>query len=78
MMRQNRKYTKLISSILLLILMPLLTFAQNGASNDFFGNIGKIYVVVGVLMLLFIGMIGLLIHLERKVAKLEQEVEFEE
>ncbi len=77
-MRQNRTYIKLISSLLVLILMPFLTVAQNEAPNDFFGNIGKIYVVVGVVMLLFITMIGLLVYLERKVAKLEQEVEFEE
>ncbi|MCH2023125.1 MAG: hypothetical protein MK207_11670 [Saprospiraceae bacterium] len=60
--------------ILFLNIIPFLTFAQDGKSSDYFGNIGKIYVVVGVLMILFICVIGLLVFLERKLARLEQEI----
>jgi branched-subunit amino acid transport protein AzlD len=65
-------------NILLLSIMPFLTFAQNSESNDFLGNIGKIYVVVGVLMIIFFIMIGFLINLERKVKKLEDQYELED
>jgi len=65
-------------NVFLLSLMPLLTFAQNTQSNDFLGNIGKIYVVVGVLMIIFFIMIGFLISLERKVKKLEDQYELED
>lgn len=58
---------------ILAMLLPFALSAQDGGGNDFFSNIGKIYVVVGVLMILFITMIGFLVYLERKVAALEQE-----
>jgi hypothetical protein len=63
---------KRIYYILIFTLFPLLTFAQDKGANDFFGNIGKIYVVVGVLMILFVTMIGFLIYLERKLTRIEK------
>lgn len=66
---------KHIIKILILSLIPICAFSQNAGANDFFSNIGKIYVTVGVLLILFTGMIGFLIYLERKVARLEQEIE---
>ena len=64
-----------LAIVLLLNLIPFLTSAQQGQSDDYLGNIGKIYVVVGVLMILFVCVIGLLIFLERKIAKLERHFE---
>lgn len=66
---------KHIIKILILSLIPICAFSQNAGGNDFFSNIGKIYVTVGVLLILFAGMIGFLIYLERKVARLEQDIE---
>ena len=63
---------KRIYYILIFTLLPLFTFAQNTGADDYFGNIGKIYVVVGVLMILFVSMIGFLIYLERKITRIEK------
>lgn len=49
------------------LLMPL-----KGA--DFFASIGKIYVVVAVILLIFIGVVIYLIRLDRKISKLEAEL----
>ena len=52
-----------------------LLFAQDILSQtndpDFLRSTGKIYVVVGVLVLIFIGIAGYLIYLDRKISKLE-------
>ena len=42
-------------------------------SPDFFRSIGKIYTVFGVLFMIFVGIVGFLIHLERRLAGLEKE-----
>ena len=49
------------------------TFAHGG--GDFFQNIGKIYVVVGVVLATFIGIIFYLSYLGRKIRQLEKEIE---
>ena len=46
--------------------------AQND-SPDFFRSVGKIYVVVAVLLIIFFGIILFLISLERKIARLEKK-----
>ena len=66
---------KQIINILILSLIPVCAFSQTTTGNDFFSNIGKIYVTVGVILILFIGMIGFLVYLERKVANLEQDIQ---
>ncbi|CAL1520392.1 CcmD family protein [Chitinophaga sp. MM2321] len=45
---------------------------ESGAVNEFFRSNGKIYVIVGVLLIIFLGIILFLIRLERKINKLEQ------
>ena len=42
---------------------------------DYLESTGKIYVVVAVIAIIFIGIIGLLISLERRVAKMEKEIQ---
>ena len=66
---------KKCTNILLLNLIPLLGMAQDNVSNDFFGNIGKIYVVVGVILILFLSIVAFLVYLDRKVTRIEQEFE---
>ena len=64
-----------LAIVLFLNIIPFLTFAQEVQQNDYLANTGKIYVVVGVLMILFVFVIGLLIFLERKLTRLEQYFE---
>jgi CcmD family protein len=49
-------------------------FAQVDASPDFFRATGKIYVVVGVIFIIFIGIILFLINLDRKLTRLEKRL----
>ena len=66
---------KLLSFIILSLLsLPL--FAQNNM-NDYMRQTGKIYVVFGVLLIIFIGIVIFLIRLERKIKKLENKINHE-
>lgn len=60
------------------ISIVLLTFKLNAQQQiemaDAFRADGKIYVVVGILSLVFIGIVLFLIRLEMKVSKLEKEL----
>lgn len=58
-----------------LVLLPMLAQAQTSTVDDFFNNTGKIYVVVGVILLLFLGIIAFLVYLERKVSRIERDLE---
>lgn len=61
----------------MLLLISLFADAQQqntekGPVNEFFRSNDKIYVIVGVLLIIFTGIIIFLISLERKISKLEQ------
>jgi len=45
----------------------------SAASIDFLRSIGKIYSVIGVIVILFIALIGYLIYLDRKITRLEKQ-----
>ncbi|MET7000276.1 CcmD family protein [Chitinophaga defluvii] len=45
---------------------------EKGPINEFLRSNDKIYVVVTVLVIIFIGIVGYLIRLDRKISKLEQ------
>jgi CcmD family protein len=74
--------------ILLFITLSLSAFAQKDqyeiTAEDYDNNTiemadtmrsnGKIYVVVAVVMIVFIGLIGYTITIDRKISKLEKEV----
>lgn len=49
--------------------------ADNG--QDFFQAIGKMYVVVAVIIILFIGLSIYLYRLDRKITKLEKKLDHE-
>ena len=57
----------------LLLLSANLLLAQ-GSESDFFRNIGKIYVVVAIIVATFIGIALFLFYMERKVNRLEREL----
>jgi CcmD family protein len=64
---------------LLLLCMTFLIWSPfiNAQSNtsDFMRNIGKMYVVVAVILAIFIGIILFLIYLDRKISRLEKQIE---
>lgn len=61
-----------------LLLVSLVSFAQDKCERvemaDGLYQSGKIYVVVTVLSIIFVGIIGYLIMLDRKISKLEKEI----
>lgn len=65
-----------INAILIALLLGMTTgfpaSAQVEMADQMRSN-GKIYVVVGVLLLIFFGLIGYLVALDRKVSKLEKK-----
>ena len=63
-------------SIILLSLLSLPLFGQNNM-NDYMRQTGKIYVVFGVILIIFIGIVIFLIRLERKIKKLENKINHE-
>ncbi len=67
-----------MKKVIFLIITLFLAFtnhlkAQTG-SGDFMRNIGMIYVVIGVIIIIFIGIIAFLINLDRKLTKLENQI----
>jgi len=64
--------------LLLLLLSAYGTMAQspnNVEMADTFRENGKIYVVVGVIVIIFIGLFVYLITVDRKVSRLEKKME---
>ena len=67
---QNMLKHKINNIFVLLFLFPLSLMASSG--EDFLRNIGKIYAVVAVIVLLFLGIVASLALLERRISKLEK------
>jgi CcmD family protein len=64
-------------TLLILILLPSLIFAQENQHIEMAEGLfqsGKIYVVVTVLAVIFTGIIIYLISIDRKITKLENEI----
>lgn len=61
--------------LVLLLLNSTGAFAQPEQLTDIFYSSGKIYVVTGSLLLILAGIIIYLIRLDRKIKKLEKELE---
>ena len=62
-------------SISIGLLLSIITTANAQTENpDFMRSTGKIYVVIAVLCVIFIGIVLFLINLDRKIARLENEV----
>lgn len=68
-----KKYT----FILILILINSVLSAQEEAKISLHSS-GKIYLVVGVLITIFIGIVAFLIYLERKLNSLEEQINNDE
>ena len=57
----------------LFLLLSSFMFGQ-GEEADFMRSTGKIYVVVAVIVTIFIGIVLFLIYLDRKLTKLENQI----
>jgi CcmD family protein len=60
--------------ILILFLAIHLPIVQAQGNRDFMRETGKINVVVGVILLIFLGIILYLVRLDRKLTKLEYQL----
>jgi CcmD family protein len=58
---------------LLFIIQPSL-FAQDAQMADTMRSEGKIYVVVAILLVIFLGLIAYLFYTERKISNLEKRL----
>lgn len=57
------------------LMLPLLAAAER---VDFLNSIGKIYVVVIVIMVLFAGIVSFLFRLDQKISQLENQIKNDE
>ena len=71
-MKKNNLPVKALLSLITSMLFISVLHAQDG--SDFYSNIGKMYVVVGVIVIVFVGLVIFLIRLERRIKKLEREI----
>ena len=71
----NRIKTCWIMTLALVSSVGNLMAQSPSTQVDYLESTGKIYVVVAVLVVIFIGIIALLISLERRVAKMEKGYE---
>ncbi|MCB0618842.1 MAG: CcmD family protein [Saprospiraceae bacterium] len=63
----------LLPVLCLLTITP--AFGQVAEGGDFMHSIGKIYVVLAVVLAIFIAIILFLVFLERKLTKLENQIQ---
>lgn len=65
---------KIISRLMAFLLLPLVQYpllASDG--QDFMRSIGKIWVVVGVILAIFLILVLFLVYLDRRLTKLENQ-----
>ena len=65
---------KMTITLLTSLFFALHQLAAQSSNPDFFRSIGKIYVVVAVIVAMFIGIVIFLIYMERKLTKLENQI----
>ncbi len=63
---------RVLSSIVFLVAFVQASFAQGVQMAEGMRSDGKIYVVVGVLLIIFIGLVVYLISIDKKLKKLEE------
>ena len=66
-----KRKTTIIPAIVFFAVSTLSAQTDNG---DFMRSIGKIYVVVAVIVAIFIGIVLFLVYLDRKLTKLENQI----
>jgi hypothetical protein len=66
---------RLFSLLFLLTTTILSLYAQSGTGSDFMRSTGKLYVVVAAIVAIFLGIVIFLVILERKLTKLENQIQ---
>lgn len=66
-----KKQIALLSYFLIVQILPL---AAQSADTDFMRSRGKIFVVVAVIVAVFIGIVLFMVFLERRLTKLENQI----
>jgi CcmD family protein len=66
------KITSILLCLILLITPTL--FAQEAEMADTMRSEGKIYVVVAIILVIFLGLIAYLVYTDRKISKLEKRL----
>ena len=66
--------TRKISLLLFAIFGMVVSLFAQAEDADFMRSMGKMYVVIGVLVIIFLVLIIYLIFIDRKVKKLEQQI----
>lgn len=69
---------KLCSLFLFTTLVLGNLLAQNAPADDFMYSTGKIYVVVAVIVVVFLGIVLYVARLDRKITKLEDQINHHE
>ena len=59
---------------IILLLLPAAAPAQNAEMADTMRSQGKIYVVIGVIAVIFICLLAFLVYLERRLTRVEKEI----
>ncbi len=65
---------KPVSLILAALLLSVQPLSAQDAGTDFMRSIGKIYVVVAVIIAVFIGLVVFMVYLDRRLTKLENQI----
>lgn len=65
---------KVILTLASLIVFFIPNMIAQNANPDFFRSIGKIYVVVAVILIIFISIVIYLVRLDSKLTKLENQI----
>ena len=65
---------KTISLFFCLLSANFTSLNAQTAQGDFMQSIGKVYVVVAVIVTVFIGIVFFLVYLDRKLTKLENQI----
>lgn len=63
-----------LKALIALLFVPLLLNAQPIEMADTMRSEGKIYVVVAILLVIFSGLIGYLVLLDRKITRIEKKL----
>jgi len=66
---------KKIVNLILLTCLTFPTMAQQVEMADSMRSEGKIYVVVAIIMVIFIGLIAMLYYLDKKISRIEKIID---
>lgn len=64
---------KQLLNTLLLLMLPFISLASEIEMADTMRSNGKIFVVVGVIAIIFVGLVVYLVTLDRRLSKIEKE-----